>query len=128
MNVQRKLASSLPTSFVWFLDFCDFKMISFHTSLIWNQKICNISFQSKHQVFSEKPGTWEKWILKNLENSWMQKKGRPHNIIIIYYNTKILQEEACKQAIWKNSYWGFLGRQKIRLRLRVKMNWKAINK
>ena len=41
----------------------------------------------------------------------MQKKGRPQNIIIIYYNTKILQEEACKQAIWKNSYWGFLGRQ-----------------
>ena len=32
------------------------------------------------------------------------KKGRPHNIIIIYYNTKILQEETCKQAIWKNNY------------------------
>ena len=52
--------------------------------------------------------------------------GRPHNII--YHNTKILKEETCWRAIWKNSYWGFLGIQEMWLRLRVKMNSKAINK
>ena len=51
--------------------------------------------------------------------------GRTHNII--YHNT-ILKEETCWRAIWKNSYWGFLGIQEMWLRLRVKVNSKAINK
>ena len=43
------------------------------------------------------------WLMKNVGNSLMQQKkiGRPQSII--YYNTKILLEETCKQAIWKNS-------------------------
>ena len=47
-----------------------------------------------------KHAPWNTWIMKNVTNSWMQKKiGRPHSII--YYNTRILQEETCKWAIWK---------------------------
>ena len=44
--------------------------------------------------------------MKNVGNSWMQKKiGRPYTII--YYSTKILQEETCKQAISKNVFEAF---------------------
>ena len=58
----------------------------------------------------------------------MQKKkiGRPQSVI--YYNTKILQEETCKEAISKKNYLVFLGIQKMCLRLRVKMNSEAIKK
>ena len=53
----------------------------------------------------EKPGSWKAW-----ETVGCKKKiVRLH--IIIYYNTKILQEETCKPAIWKNCNWGFLGTQ-----------------
>ena len=49
----------------------------------------------------EKPDSWKTW-----ETDGCKKKiGRPQSII--YYNTKILKEETCKWAIWKNSYWGF---------------------
>ena len=56
----------------------------------------------------------------------MQKKkiGRPQSVI--YYNTKILQEETCKEAISKKNYLVFLGIQKMCLRLRVKVNSEAI--
>ena len=74
------------------------------------------------------PGTRKTWTLNNLAREKLgktvgckKKIGRPHSII--YY-----KEETCKQAIWKNSYWGFLGMQEMCLRLRVKMDSKAINK
>ena len=69
------------------------------------------------------------WLMKNVGNSWTQKKkkiGRPHGVI--YYYTKILEKETCKLDIWKSSHWGFLGIQETCLRLRVKMNSKAISK
>ena len=79
------------------------------------------------------PGPRKTWTLKtllvkNMGNSWMQKKkiGRPQSVI--YYNTKILQEETCKEAISKKNYLVFLGIQKMCLRLRAKVNSEAIKK
>ena len=79
------------------------------------------------------PGPRKTWTLKSLTHEKRGKQldakkniGKPHSIIS--YNTKILKEETCKRATWKNSYWGFLGIQKMCLWLRVKMNSKAINK
>ena len=46
----------------------------------------------------QKQGPWKTWLMRNMRNSWMQKRiGKPQSII--YYNTKILQQEICKQAI-----------------------------
>ena len=72
---------------------------------------------------SEKPGPW-----KTRETAGCKKKkiGRPHGIL--YCSNEFMQEETCEKTIWKNSYWGCLGIQEMYLRLRVKMNWKVINK
>ena len=75
-----------------------------------------------HVIYKNKNCTWETAGCKK------KKKKRLKKDHIVYCNTKILQEEACKRAIWKNSYWGFLGIQEMCLQLRVKMNLKAINK
>ena len=77
----------------------------------------------------EKPGPWKTSTLKNLDpekpgpwKTW-ETAGygkmirRPH--IMTYH---IMTE----QTIWKSSYRGFLGRQKIYLR--IKMNSEVINK
>ena len=69
----------------------------------------------------EQPGSWKTWKTAGCK----KKIERPHSII--YYNIKILQEETCKQTIWKNSYWGFSRIQETCLNLRVKVDSKAIN-
>ena len=78
--------------------------------------------RTKKNLYPENPGSW-----KTRETAGCKKKiGRPDSTI--YYGTKILQEDTCKQAFRKNSYWGFLGIEEMCLRLEVKMNSKAINK
>ena len=69
--------------------------------------------------------TWilKSWTMKNVRNNWTQEKDWKTTFINLP-RLKICQEETCKLVIWKNSYWGFLGRQKIW----VKMNSIAINK
>ena len=71
------------------------------------RKIYTLKNLDTEKARPEKAGPYETWTLKN---------------IVQFINT---EWETCKQAIWKYSYWWFLGRQKMCLR--IKMNSKATN-
>ena len=76
---------------------CDFNKVVFHRLL---PKTVPRSRTWTLDPDREKPGPRKTRLMKNVGNSWMQKKikiGRRHSII--HFNTKILQEETCKRAI-----------------------------
>ena len=92
---------------------CDFNKVALHHLLLkpgarpWTWAV---------DPDPEKPRPWKTWLMKNVGNSSMQKKDWKTTYSIIYYNIKIPQEEILKQAIWRNSNWGFLGTQEMCLR------------
>ena len=100
----------------------------------WTLKKLDLKHWTLKNVEAEKPGPWEAWTLKNLDtekpgpritwflknmgNGWMQKKiWRPHYIISL--TLEICKEKTFKQAVWKSSYWHFLGTQEMCLKRKI---------